>query len=351
MGPRFNSILVSVTEACHVGCAHCGFIGSKRDREADEGELASWVREACVYGIPTIIFTGGEAFERFELLRRGVAAATEEGVPSAVFTSSFWATSRSAAREALSELAGLEHLYLSSDVYHQRRVPYENVWNAIDAASDVAIPKVSIVITYARQEDLVEVRSNYERYADRVRICEERVIPTRYNRRAVADQDALREAKPENFPVRCWLDTPIINPNGDIFACHVGKAGAHASLQDIPYWLGNLRTFSFVEIMEMSARRADYQFLRTHGPRGVASLYVLYPELSDEIGRSAFTGECDMCFSALSTRSGRNALFDHVRKPEVLAEINARLALLYHELPLAVDEVQVGPPQAVASPV
>lgn len=87
--PRFTSILVSVTEGCHVGCAHCGFIGSTRDRETDPDELASWVASACEFGIPKMIFTGGEPFERFEVLRRGVVTAHEKGKFSTLFTSSF----------------------------------------------------------------------------------------------------------------------------------------------------------------------------------------------------------------------------------------------------------------------
>lgn len=126
---KFKSVLISVTEACHVGCAHCGFIGSVRDRESDPDELACWVTQACAYGAPVVIFTGGEPFERLECLSKGVAAARSHGIPSAVFTSSYWAKSTQIARETLSQLEGLKHLYLSSDVYHQRRVPYQNVYN------------------------------------------------------------------------------------------------------------------------------------------------------------------------------------------------------------------------------
>src|SRR5437667_11837073 len=99
MLPRFNSVLVSVTERCHVGCAHCGFIGSVREREPEPQEMANWVSQACEYGTPKIIFTGGEPFERLDCLVGGVGAAKKAGTPAAVFTSSFWASCADSARK------------------------------------------------------------------------------------------------------------------------------------------------------------------------------------------------------------------------------------------------------------
>lgn len=341
MSSWYRSILVSVTEGCNVGCGHCGFLGSTRERETAAQDIAEWVRQACEFGIATMIFTGGEPFERQEVLAAGVASARRCGTPSAVFTSSFWGTSLAAARETLARFEGLEHLYLSSDVYHQKRVPLERVHHVIDAARSLGIPKISIVITYASETDRLEVRSWYARHGDSLRFCEERVIPTPYIGKALRGQDALLPARPDAYEPHCWLDTPIINPNGDLFACHVGKAGAHASLEEIPYWLGNLRRSSFAEIMAASRSRADYQFLRTHGPRGVAELFAAYPDLEETIGRSGFTGPCDMCFSALSHPAGAAALREYAATPAVVARTNVRLALELGEPPMPARKVEV----------
>ena len=108
MRTDLRSILVSVTEACHVGCRHCGFIGSTRDREAGAGLLANWVAQACEYGIPLVIFTGGEPFERFEVLERLVATCRAAGTPAASFTSSYWATDPKTTVAYLERLDGLD---------------------------------------------------------------------------------------------------------------------------------------------------------------------------------------------------------------------------------------------------
>src|SRR5919199_2003161 len=116
--PRLDSLLVSVTEVCHVGCRHCGFIGSTREREPAPAEMNQWVHQACEYGVSMIIFTGGEPFERFEVLTSGVAAAAAFGVPVGIFTSSYWGTSFAAACQMLRQLPGVTRLYLSTDVFH-----------------------------------------------------------------------------------------------------------------------------------------------------------------------------------------------------------------------------------------
>ena len=332
---RFKSILVSITEKCHVGCAHCGFIGSVREREPEPKDMASWVGQACDYGVPVIIFTGGEPFERLDCLIEGVGTAEMAKTPAAVFTSSFWAKTPEATRDTLRSLPGLKHLYLSSDTYHQRRVPYQNVFNVIETAFSLSIPTITICITYSNEEECAEVRRQYAGYGNRLRFSTERVIPNPFfSKKVLAHQAALLGPRPSEFRCHCEIGTPIVNPNGDVFSCHIGKAAAHRDLRELPYFLGNLYEGSFEEIMNRAAARPAYQFLRTYGPRGVAGLYEKNPDLIKAVGRDGFTNECDMCFSTLSTPEGRAALERHVSQTEVQDGIDMRLALAHREDPL-----------------
>lgn len=334
MNPGLQSILVSVTEGCRVGCHHCGFKGSARAASAGPSEVAAWVGQVCNFGVPVVIFTGGEPFETFEALRAGVVEAHRKHVPSAVFTSSFWGTSPESALQTLRQLPGLDHLYLSSDIYHQRRVPYENVFNVVRAGLELEVPRISICITYASESDRLQVRSRYESFGDAVMFFEERVIPTPHLRADLLErQDPLRS--PREFSDTCWIDTPIINPTGDVFSCHSGKAGAHGNLEHLPYWLGNLHRDSFDVIMQRSRRRLDYQYLRTHGPAGIAALLEAFPELYADVKRDGFTGPCDMCVRVLSEPRAIRALHEYVMRPEVRLRINLALALRFGEAPVA----------------
>lgn len=337
--PKLTSVLLTITEECHVGCRHCGFIGSSRDREAEPDEMSRWVAEACEYGVPELIFTGGEPFLRLEALEHGVRAAAQAGKQSGIFTSSVWATNLTVTRDILIRLSGVTHLYLSSDVYHQERIPVENVRRVIDVAFELGVPKITICITYTKTDDLLHIRSMYEQYGQRLTFHQDRVIPTKYLRpRLLKNQNALLPPDPSKYDQHCYLSTPIINPNGDLISCHAGKAGAHRSLTETPYYLGNLRNQSFREIMEKSRNRWDYQYLRTHGPQGVAQLYVNHQDLIQATGRpEGFANACDMCFSTLKTSEGRAALDHQVGNPAVRNTVDAVLLFGLNEVPLAED--------------
>lgn len=329
---RFDSILIVLTEVCHVGCQHCGYIGSKRDREVEAPEVEKWIEQMVGYGIPEIIFTGGEAFERYETLAAGVKRARECGARISVFTSSFWATSREEAIKVLHGLDGLTKVYLSTDVYHQKRVPFQYVRNAIDAAIHLGIPDINVNITYATEADRQYVASEYADYGDRVRIYSERVIPSpKFSPKVLAGQDPMHSLAPGNYTRKCWLGTPLVDPQGDIFACHIGKAAAHKNFGKSSYFLGNLHDASFDKIMQQSQQRADYQFLRTHGPEGVALMAAASPALLKDMTRQEFTNACDMCVCVLGAKHGPESLEKYAGVRE--DEINIRLALLHGEEP------------------
>jgi MoaA/NifB/PqqE/SkfB family radical SAM enzyme len=325
--------LVNITDVCHVGCVHCGLIGSSRDREIDIADLADWTQQVCEYGIPLIIFTGGEPFERFDLLREGVLTAARHDTPCAVFTSSVWATSIDTAIKTLEGLHGLRHLYLSTDIYHQRRVPQSRVHNVIAAATALGILEITLCITYASEKDRRATREDYARYGESVNFYESRVIPTPYIGSSVQDQDPMRVTSTEHLDRVCWLNTPFVDSNGDLFACHAGAVGAHGDPEHLPYWLGSLKQSSFAAIMETARHRVDYQYLRTHGPQGVFRLLEEFPALVPTVGRAMFTGPCDACYSILSTAEGQRLLTTYAQRPETVHHINARLAFVFGEPP------------------
>jgi len=296
--------------------------------------MNSWVRQACEYGIPMMIFTGGEPFERFDVLAGGVAAGAEFGVDIGIFTSSYWATSPAVARSVLAKLPGVTWMYLSTDVFHQRSVPYQNVYNAIDASLASGIKHIILCITYTNTEELRQVKDRYAHYEGRVSFHEDRVIPTPYVRKILGHQAPLTPPSPERYGRMSYLLTPLVNPNGDPMSCHIGNVGAHRDAEELPYWLGNLREQTFKEIVASARRRWDYQFLRTHGPRGVAQLLADDPALLQTVGQGGFVNGCNLCMSVLGKPEGRAALRDRVSLPSVQEEIDTWLAVAWREKPV-----------------
>ena len=326
-----KSVLFNITERCTVGCSHCGYIGSRRNREANEKEIGKWVDAICAYPITNIIFTGGEPFEAIGSLEEGVKASLRGGAKTSIFTSSNWAKSKDLTIEKLSRVEGISQLYLSTDDYHQKRVPIQNVYNVIDAALKMESVTVSLCITYDSRESLKRIISKYKEYEGRVLFHTEKVIPTQFISPTTYDLALTNLFDPSSFSCSCYLGTPLINPNGDVISCHIGKAGAHSSLNHLPYFLGNLFESEFNEIMDNASTKSAYQFLRTHGPKGIADFIGNNLNLLEVIGRSKFTNGCDLCFSFLRTSEGREALEKHISCSSVKEDINIKLALVYNE--------------------
>lgn len=330
---HFQSILLVLTEACHVGCQHCGYIGSKRDGEVDQDELIQWIKQMTTYGVPEIIFTGGEPFERYGVLAAGVNCANNCCAQSSVFTSSYWAKSPAEARSALVGLKGLTRIYLSTDIYHQKRVPVTNVRNAIEAAIEFDISSIILNITYATEADRSYIASQYSDYGNRISIHADRVIPNpKFSPLVLIGQDPLQDLSPAAYSCRCWLGTPLVDPNGDVFSCHIGKAAAHRDISHLPYYLGNLRSLSFRDMMDLAEARSDYQYLRTHGPKGVADMAINSPQLLRNLTTHTFTTACDMCMCVLKSPTGPESLANFSATKH--QEIDVRLALLFGEQPL-----------------
>lgn len=309
----YSRILISVTEICTVGCRHCGYIGSVRERQPEADEIANWVTQACDFGIPAIIFTGGEPFQRFSLLKAGAGAAARHpaGPGIGCFTSSFWGKDRPTVDKFLDQLAGLTHFYLSTDVFHQERVPAQHVRNVIDGALERGI-EVSLCITIAKDEEEQQIRALYADYGDKLLVSVDKVISTPH-----IDPVATTAfpPRPEHFKPHCFLHTPIVNPNGDLCACHAAKVGAHHPGEKDVYFLGNLKEKSFLQIMDEADRNYSYQFLRAYGPQGIARLVSEDATLTERFGPQLFSNGCDLCSRVLLTRKGREALARHAEDP------------------------------------
>ncbi|HEX5412376.1 MAG TPA: hypothetical protein VFZ27_11015 [Terriglobia bacterium] len=208
-----------------------------------------------------------------------------------------------------------------------------NVRNAIEAAIELNISSIILNITYASESDRSYVASQYADYGNRIGIHADRVIPNpKFSPLVLIGQDPLQNLSPAAYSCNCWLGTPLVDPNGDIFSCHIGKAAAHRDISHLPYFLGNLRNLSFKDIMDRAEARSDYQYLRTHGPKGVAEMAINTPQLLENLTTPTFTTACDMCMRVLKSPKGPESLASFAATRH--EEIDVRLALLLGEQPL-----------------
>jgi hypothetical protein len=131
MIPSLTGIHFLITYGCSAECDHCFIWGTPRKRSGMTAEqVDGFLDEVVALGTVTgVCAEGGEAFTRYHVVLHFLRAATARGLKASALTNASWVTSREQAQERVREMmgAGLTNLGISTDEWHQKRVPVEKV--------------------------------------------------------------------------------------------------------------------------------------------------------------------------------------------------------------------------------
>ena len=131
-----NGLCLVVTDKCNAACDICCFSCSPEKGSVMDAHLMADVIDQAegIDGLKYIGFSGGEPFLYYDLIRDGLARAKAKGFATSVATNGFWgAWPDDVLFKRLSALA-VDHIFLSTDLYHAQYVPDEAVGRAISAA-------------------------------------------------------------------------------------------------------------------------------------------------------------------------------------------------------------------------
>ena len=151
----FNMGMV-VTYKCQVACPHCIIeAGPHRTEEMKLEDACKWIQQIVNYGngqIKVLSLTGGEPFYDKEKLKKITSFADANGLVVTVVTNAFWASTIERAVETLKEFPEIKMVAFSTDIYHQKCIPFEKVKNAIAAAKKCGVPFEVAVCTENKNE-------------------------------------------------------------------------------------------------------------------------------------------------------------------------------------------------------
>jgi len=169
---RYASVLM--TYACTIACDHCCFGCSPRKPPVviPVADAVECLAEFHQLDRLTHI-AGGEPFTFYGHLQAILRAAFERGVPPHFVESNCsWCMSDGLTRERLQELKSLGVLWMliSTDHYHLRHVPLENVLRGVTIAEEVFGPGTTMGrATREELERTLEMGRDETRYADHIR--------------------------------------------------------------------------------------------------------------------------------------------------------------------------------------
>lgn len=327
--PFLRNVGLLLTYHCQASCAHCILrAGPDRHEEVSIEDARDWIRQIAAYRngyVCVLSLTGGEPFSNLKLLREVMEFAAENKLYISVITNGFWATEKNKAKQLLQSLPEICFLSISTDLYHQKFVPFENVKNAMWAAKECNIPfYVSVVADSMVDPDYQRVYTELLKYTDPKKIRTGITFPVG---RAADIKDDLRYSLSEEpcSEVCQASSSPCIFPDGRVYGCIGPLFDLH---ERQPLYLGNLHEHSVSEIFDRSETNVILHALRLWGPSRFIS-WLREAGMGDHLPSVFVSGSiCQACHTILSDP----AIQDWMHQLEQDSEFRKMVAYgrLYH---------------------
>ncbi len=316
--PFLSNIGLMLTFKCTVACPHCIVeAGPRRTEEMNLDHSLRWLEEARLYRdgyIRGLALTGGEPFYNLERLVQLAERGGKLGFMLSVVTNGFWATSPEVALKTLSRLPAIRMVCLSTDVYHQRAIPFANVKNAIEAARTLGLIYSVAVCTDNKADpayqkiltDLAAIGA-----ADNVRTAT--TFPVGRAQKTL--RHATYHTSSEPTEAACFTaSSPIIFPDGKVIAC----IGPLLTLPpEHPMYLGNVYQEPLPDILNRAEVNPLLHLIRVWGPHKMVSLLREYG-FGDLLPLSYISQcICDVCYELLSDQRIVSALTGILQDQEI----------------------------------
>ena len=326
-----TEISLVLTEQCPVGCRHCLSSCSVQgpDLPALETHLAWIAKVSQVDRCESIAITGGEPFLYFQRLLQIVDGCRTRGLGATVVTSAYWASSNEITADKLKRLAdaGLTGMTVSTDEYHQERVPLANVSRVLNGARENGIsPKVAVTyLPRGRSPEQVkgELRDKLGQCTlEGVQIEAGGIV--KLGRAHELEFPGTLEAGQTKLV--CNALGPVIQPDGTVASCCRAPLSSTS-----PLIIGDLNDEDFQPIYERFSRHPVIPFIQTWG------LLEMLDRLIDEgFGRElegyrdAREEEiCELCQMILLEPAHVSFFTELYHDPEVRGRLGILLFLLY----------------------
>ena len=271
--PFMRNVGLLMTYHCQAACTHCIIrAGPNRHEEVTIEDARNWISQIASYRnryVCVLSLTGGEPFLNVKLLKEVMEFADAANLYISITTNGAWAISRQYALGLLRDLPRICFLSISTDLYHQKYIPFETVKNAVWAAQECNIPFYLSLITENKKDP------EYQKiYSEIVELTAPENILTGITFPVGRASQIKAQLK---YPFRheppkgaCQAaSSPCIFPDGDVYGC----IGPLVDMKhDHPLLLGNLSKSSVQDIFDHSETNVLLHALRLWGPHHLISM-------------------------------------------------------------------------------
>lgn len=315
--PFLSNVGLMLTYKCTIACPHCIVkAGPDRKEEMTLKSAYNWLDQLHAYRdgyICGISLTGGEPFYNLPHLIDIANYAHKLGFIVSVVTNAYWATSKEEALQVLKLCSSIQMISVSTDIPHQKQIPFEYVKNAIWAAKKSG-KLYNIAVATENEDDpqYLQLMDDLLGITDKEFINTAIILPV---------GRAEKKSDPSNYKLSskpavsaCSMASfPIIFPNGKVIAC----VGPPITLPESnPLYLGSLHYESINDIFERAESNYILHAIRTWGPKALVEL--IWETGHEQILPSNYIEDatCDVCYKLFSNKIICEAIKDLVEKDE-----------------------------------
>jgi hypothetical protein len=242
-----------------------------------------------------------------------------------VVTNAFWAPTKDVALGVLSRLPAIQMISISTDIYHQKSIPFDYIKNAVWAARELG-RLYNIAICTDNEEDLfyLKIIDDLKAIGEADRIRVSIIFPAgRAHRRA--GYLNYHTATEPTIGACSVASSPVVFPDGRVSAC----IGPLLTLPPMhPLSLGDLHREPLSEVLDQSELNLVLHTIRVWGPHKLVSFLRQHgfdALLPKEYIRNC---ACDVCYKLLRDRRIVDAL-ESVLQDEQIKQTIAYARLYY----------------------
>lgn len=299
-----TSVSILLTKKCNLRCAHCIVNAGPDQHEAFNLHLLKEIaRGAAMKGIRFAGITGGEPALDRDLLKKACQIFKQENIAVIIATNAFWASSNQEAGSFVYDLKkwGVTGFVFSTDLYHQKWIPTENIFRAAHAAELQGISyevHVTVPDSSSAREQLAYLK-------------EKGVKKIYLNPLELSGRARGKGKSHDSLDLRVYscrkVENPLVMPSGMTLACcDLLSAPEYIPDPDSPLNLGNAFQKDFELILETAERNPYLVMLRMLGPDGI------FERLSAAERAVVKENGCKLCFNLLNSPLKAKAILDTV---------------------------------------
>jgi hypothetical protein len=282
-------LLLTLTQRCPLHCAHCSSASTMAGRAPDPKHLRRLVGSFDDRDRPDVIMmTGGEPLLVPELVAELAATARRVGTRSALLTGAFFARQSRTPARILRAIRGVDHFSVSTDAFHEREVPREDVFRLLRTVLGIGVA-VSLHAVGTGPDDpyLADLVTGVRRaFGDGMPMLVNTLRPVG---RAAAWAAAHPPAPDHGQVLPCSMAAwPVVAHDGTVLACcnqeAVDRRPAPAHLR-----LGHIATDDWAIIRDRARSSPMLRMVRAVGP---VHLLARYAEQRAGPGGHGYCGTC-----------------------------------------------------------